>query len=94
MGAHGGTPYEPGTLGPRNKMIKSHYGNFPDRVCWHPTKSPIIAAAYFMVFVIIAAFIILSLFIGAVVGGMNDALDAFKQQEYAAKVASLTADTK
>jgi hypothetical protein len=40
-----------------------------------------ISVIFFILFVLLAAFVITSLFIGAVCGGMADAMDEFKAEE-------------
>ena len=72
----------------------TEYGDFPARDCWHPKRQPVIAIVYFVAFVLIAAFVVLSLFIGAVCGGMNDALETFKAQEQAEVEAANNLDPK
>ena len=62
-------------------MLLTDFGDFPIAECWHPKRQPVISTVFFVLFVIIAAFIILSLFIGAVCGGMNDALNEFNESD-------------
>ena len=84
-GADGGPPYFPGALGKRNQMFDSIAGNFPANECWHPAAQPVVSIFFFIFFVLIASFIILSLFIGAVCGGMADAVEEFEEEERKAK---------
>jgi hypothetical protein len=42
---------------------------FYQAACWHPIAQPVLATVYFVSFVLLAAFVILSLFIGAVCSG-------------------------
>ena len=84
-GADGGPPYFPGALGKRNQMFSSIAGDFPANECWHSVQQPVISIFFFIFFVLIASFIILSLFIGAVCGGMADAVEEFEEAERKAK---------
>jgi len=84
-GADGGPPYFPGALGKRNQMFDSIAGNFPANECWRVVGQPVVSTLFFIFFVLIAAFIILSLFIGAVCGGMSDAVEEFEAEERKAK---------
>ncbi len=61
-------------------------GTFQQSECWHPKRQPAIATIYYISFVIIASFIVLSLFIGAVCSGMAEALDEFEAEEERAKI--------
>lgn len=68
-------PFPPlGGLGKKNQYWATPYGSFPMTECWHPHRQAAIIAVYYVLFIIMAAFIVLSLFIGAVCGGMNDAM--------------------
>jgi hypothetical protein len=58
-----------GGLGTMNLMQTTLAGNFPLNQCWHPKRQPVISCIYFMSFVLVAAYVMLSLFIGAVCGG-------------------------
>ena len=60
-------------------------GDFPANECWHPVGQPVVSIFFFIFFVLIASFIILSLFIGAVCGGMADAVEEFEEEERSAK---------
>ena len=60
-------------------------GYFPLNECWKPQAQPVMATAFSILFVLIAAFVMLSLFIGAVCGGMSEALDKFKEDAEALK---------
>ena len=84
-GADGGPPYFPGALGKRNQMFSSIAGDFPANECWHSVGQPVISTLFVIFFVLIASFIILSLFIGAVCGGMADAVEEFEEEEKKAK---------
>ncbi len=82
-GNDGNDPFgpAPGGLGRKNQMLKTEYGNFPTRECWSPHRQPGLTVIYFIAFVLIAAFVIFSFFIGAVCGGMSDALEEFEKEE-------------
>ena len=71
-GRDGEVPYPPypGGLGEGNKKIQTPMGEFPTNECWSPVRQPMFSAIYFIFFELIAAFVIMSLFIGAVCGGM------------------------
>jgi hypothetical protein len=68
-------------LGQPNKKIYTQAGWFWARECWNPHRQPILVAFYFVSFPIIVAFVMFSTFIGAVTGGMADAMDEFKEEE-------------
>jgi hypothetical protein len=74
-------------LGTGEKGMGTKFGYFPVRECWKPSRKPFISTVFFLVFILIAAFVLLSLFVGAVCGGMSDALDAFKEQIVSARAA-------
>lgn len=78
-------PYEitkQGTnLGKKNAFLHTDYGSFRDRVCWHPRGHGSYAVAYFHVFAIFGGFILTSLFIGSICGGIQDALQEFAESE-------------
>ena len=78
-GLDGAPPYE--QLGHRGTGIGTGYGYFFLPVCWKPIAQPAFSTFYFISFVVIAAFVMLSLFIGAVCGGMSDAMGSFKDGE-------------
>jgi voltage-gated sodium channel len=78
-GLGGADPWD--ALGRRNVRFQTQVGSFHLNECWHPTPQPLLAATFFISFILIAAFVMLSLFVGAVCGGMSDAMDAFKAQE-------------
>ncbi len=86
LGKDGGTPYHPGALAARNAKIATKFGDFYANTCWKPRRQAPIVAAYYILFIVISAFCILSLFIGAVCSGMNDALDAFTTASSAARI--------
>ena len=48
-----------------------------------------LSALFFIFFILIAAFVMLSLFVGAVCGGMSEALDQMNEMEATAKVPQL-----
>ena len=83
-GRDGGDPYE--NLGKRGSGMGTFFGYFHLNECWKPVASPAFAAAYFIFFTLIAAFVMLSLFIGAVCGGMSDAMEKFNENESIDKV--------
>jgi voltage-gated sodium channel len=62
-------------------LTKTGYGKFPTRECWHSRRQPLVTTLFFVSFVIIGAFIMLSFFIGAVTGGMSQAMDEFDEKE-------------
>ena len=78
-GLDGAPPYE--QLGTRGNGIGTGYGYFFLPICWKPIAQPAFSTFYFISFVVIAAFVMLSLFIGAVCGGMSDAMGSFKDGE-------------
>ena len=69
-------------------MMKFHTitGNFFANQCWSPKAQPAIATIYFISFIVVA-FIIFSLFIGAVCGGMADSLEHFEEEDQLKKEA-------
>ena len=67
-GLNGGQPYV--ELGEGNVKIETDYGGFPVNECWSPKPQPVLSAAFFLLFVLISGFVIMSLFVGAVCGGM------------------------
>jgi voltage-gated sodium channel len=84
-GLDGGSPTL--ALGHRNVWYQTKFGSFPLNVCWHPKPQPMLASVFFVSFALIAGFVMLSLFVGAVCGGMGDALDDFKAKEEIEKLA-------
>jgi hypothetical protein len=89
-GVYGGlnmesAPHE--QLGTRQKGMGTQFGYFPMNECWSPKKQPMISTAFFILFILIAAFVMLSLFVGAVCGGMSEAMDAFKEEVNQALIA-------
>jgi hypothetical protein len=71
-------------LGEPNKKIYTQAGWFWAPECWNPhNQGPqqILAVIYFISFPIVVAFVMFSTFIGAVTGGMADAMDEFKKEE-------------
>mmetsp|Transcript_856 Transcript_856/g.1796 ORF Transcript_856/g.1796 Transcript_856/m.1796 type:complete len:1273 (-) Transcript_856:158-3976(-) len=74
-------PYE--HLGTRQKGMGTLAGYFPANECWNPVRQPLVATAFFILFILIAAFVMLSLFVGAVCGGMSEALEGFKEAQAA-----------
>jgi hypothetical protein len=77
LGAKGGLPYGPGGGGGRhspyagkmNLHLVTDYGTFFLPSCWAPKKQPIAAVVYFFSFALVAGYVLMSLFIGAVCGG-------------------------
>ena len=57
------------------------FGAFRPYNCVQPMAQPVISAVYFILFVIIGCYIILSLFIGAVCGGMTEAIDKMREEK-------------
>lgn len=72
--AHGGG------LGQANDKIQTSLGDFPVAECWSPVAQPLFSAVFFIFFILVAAFVIMSLFVGAVCGGMYEAIDQFQEQ--------------
>lgn len=62
-------------------MLTTRYGTFRERSCWHPRGHASYAVAYFFTFALFAGFILTSLFIGAVTGGMAEALQEFEDEQ-------------
>jgi voltage-gated sodium channel len=58
-------------------FIMTNSGKFPLLMCWEPLRSPLVATIYFSTFILLAGFVILSLFIGAVNNGMTEAISEF-----------------
>lgn len=61
-------------LGTKNVLLHTSYGTFRQRTCWHPRPHASYAVAFFFSFAMLAGFVLTSLFIGAVTGGMAGAL--------------------
>lgn len=79
-GLDGGPPTD--ALGSRDDVwFQTQMGSFPLTVCWHPKPQPLLSSIFFISFALIAGFVMLSLFVGAVCGGMADALDDFKAKD-------------
>ena len=76
-------PYgqSPNGLGKKNQYFHTPYGRFPQRFCWHPKGHGAVAVLYWISFGIIVSFVILNVFIGAVTGGMGEALEEFKIED-------------
>ena len=80
VGADGNPPYGPdGDLAENGGMIRTDWGSFPKAICRKPQAQPKLAATYFVVFIFIAAFILLSIFIGAVCSGMAESMDEYRE---------------
>lgn len=60
-------------------------GYFPEFACYAPQPQMVLSVVYFVFFILIAAFVMLSLFVGAVCGGMSEALDQMTEMEDKAK---------
>lgn len=67
-------------------MLETEFGAFPQPECWSPQRQPLLAVVYFIGFAIIAALVIFSFFIGAICGGMGDALAEYDEKEEADKI--------
>ena len=78
-GLNGAAPWD--ALGNRNVRFQTQLGSFHLNECWHPRPQPLLSVVFFITFILVAAFVMLSLFVGAVCGGMSDAMDAFKTSE-------------
>jgi len=72
---------------PPQQILNTKLGAFYENVCVHPIASPEVATIYFFGFVLLSAFMILSLFIGAVCRGMAEALTMFEEEENKMKIA-------
>lgn len=70
----------------RNSIHTKGFGGFPRRECWHPKRQPFVASLYFMSFFIIGAFVVFSLFIGAITGGMDEALAEYQERSEAERL--------
>jgi len=68
------------------KTISSDAGTFTDLGCDNPKGQPLLSACFFVAFILIAAFVAMALFVGAVCGGMYEAIDQFKVAEEEEKV--------
>jgi hypothetical protein len=68
-------------LGTKNKKIDTLFGSFWLRECWHPRRQAVLSSVFHVCFVFITAFVVFSCFIGAVTGGMADAISDFEKQE-------------
>lgn len=80
VGVNGSAPFAPGGLGKKNVYIDTDFGQFNDRVCWHPRKHAAFASVYFYIFALLGGFVLLSLFIGAVCNGMDEAIAEHKDR--------------
>jgi hypothetical protein len=72
-------------LGTKNQKIDTLFGSFWLRECWHPRRQAVLSSVFHVCFVFITAFVVFSCFIGAVTGGMADAVEDFHQAEAAEK---------
>eukprot|EP00620_Florenciella_sp_RCC1587_P007469 CAMPEP_0182582422 /NCGR_PEP_ID=MMETSP1324-20130603/52503_1 /TAXON_ID=236786 /ORGANISM="Florenciella sp., Strain RCC1587" /LENGTH=486 /DNA_ID=CAMNT_0024798879 /DNA_START=122 /DNA_END=1578 /DNA_ORIENTATION=- len=74
---YGCDEYDSGLYSPANvsSLIYTQFGTFQGYDCYRPKAQPIIAAVYFGLFVLVSAFVMLSLFVGAVCNGMNAAVE-------------------
>ena len=91
-GGNGSPPWE--ELGEVGVGMGTMAGYFYLPVCWNPKAQPALSAAFFILFVVIASFVMLSLFIGAVCGGMSDAMEEFKAKEKEEKEAKAAKDAE
>ena len=62
-------------------MVPTVLGNLPVNECWAPRRQPAVATIYYVSWIVVGGFVLFSFFVGAIVGGMNEALDEFKAQE-------------
>lgn len=74
VGGNSSAPYV--ELGKRDTHWRTLYGMYDGNVCWKPRRQAVVSVCYFVVFVFMGCFIILSLFVGAVCGGMSEAIVA------------------
>ena len=56
-------------------------GSWPSWVCTDPTPRPIISPLFFGLFVLISAFVLLSLFIGIITSAMLDAVQRQREEQ-------------
>jgi voltage-gated sodium channel len=61
--------------------IKTEAGVFMGLGCDKPKGQPLLSAFFFIAFILIAAFVTMALFVGAVCGGMYEAIDDFRAQQ-------------
>jgi hypothetical protein len=76
-GGQGNPPYI--ELGTPNKYIRTGFGSFPKPECWSSAANPVLGTCFHVVFIIFSTYVLLSLFIGAVCGGMADTLETFEK---------------
>lgn len=69
--------YYPGT----QRLDIHAYGHFYLPVCTNPSKQKIISIVIFLTFIVIVAFVLMSLTIAAVTAGINDRLDNLQKEE-------------
>mmetsp|Transcript_140 Transcript_140/g.277 ORF Transcript_140/g.277 Transcript_140/m.277 type:complete len:938 (+) Transcript_140:152-2965(+) len=63
------------------EMIHTSIGDFFSYSCYSPKNQPVFASIYFLFFTVVSAFVILSLFIGAVTMGMSSSLEAMAEKK-------------
>jgi hypothetical protein len=78
-------------LGEKNKIIRSHYGFFWSRECWHPHRRPILISIFMISFVFIVVFTMFNFFVGAVTGGMATAIELFNAADEESRAIKISA---
>lgn len=67
--------------GTRNDIIQTGFGSFYLPVCWKPQASPMSASLFFVSFILICGFILVSLTVAFVTTGINTRLHELQQEE-------------
>jgi hypothetical protein len=65
----------------------SYQNVFFDSKCLTSTAKPVMSVLFFLVFLVVGSFVMLSLFVGAVTMGMNDSIEAQEAELKAAQKA-------
>jgi hypothetical protein len=52
-------------------VVHTNFGDFMAPICWSPHKQPALAVIYFFSYTLIVSCVVMSLFIGAVCGGID-----------------------
>ncbi|CAM9495430.1 unnamed protein product, partial [Heterosigma akashiwo] len=66
-----------------NQPVHSVFGTFKGFQCTAPSQHWLLSVAYFVCFIIFSAFVLLSLFIGAITMGMSEAVEVVRIQQFA-----------
>jgi len=85
--AYDGGLYSPAEA---NQPIPSAFGSFKGFQCSAPSRHWLISVVYFVFFITLSAFVVLSLFIGAITMGMNTALEEMESQKLEARAQSVS----